>query len=100
MSLLDDFMYVSEEKKMTIIQSYSGKECNMYDFFDSKTNRKLGYVNEFFYSPIDNEKLDHTVYELYYDNENITNNHSDDDFTSSTVYDDLEELLEDLDYCL
>jgi len=96
MSLLSEFKSVSEENKLTIIQSYSSKECNMYDFFNSKTNRKVLYVNEYFYSPIDNEKLDHTVYELYYDNENVTSNHADDDFLGSNVYDDLEDFLEDI----
>ena len=95
MSLLNEFKYVSEEYRLTVIQSYSSNECNEYEFFDSN-NRKVLYVNEFFYSPIDNEKLDHTVYELYYDNENTTNNHDDDDFLSSNVYDDLEDFLEDL----
>tara|TARA_R110000868_G_scaffold89255_2_gene248526 strand:- start:92 stop:391 length:300 start_codon:yes stop_codon:yes gene_type:complete len=95
MSLLSEFKYVSEEYRLTVIQSYSGVECNEYEFFDSN-NRKVLYVNEYFVSPIDNEKLDHTVYELYYDNENTTNNHADDDFLGSNVYDDLDEFLEDL----
>ena len=94
MSLLNEFKYVSEEYRLTVIQSYSSNECNEYEFFDSN-NRKVLYVNEYFVSP-DNEKLDSPVYELYYDNENTTNNHNDDDFLSSNVYDDLEYFLEDL----
>jgi len=94
--LLNELKSVAKDNQLTIIQSYSSVECNEYEFFDSN-NRKVLYVNEYFNSPIDNSKLDNTVYELYYDNENESNNHEDDDFCGSNVYDDLEYFLEDLD---
>jgi len=81
-----------ESQNIKVIQSFESEECNEYEFFD-KNNRKFLYINEYFYSPIDNEKLDHTVYELYYDNDNMTNNHENDDFLGSSVYDDLEYFL-------
>ena len=80
---------------LTVKQSFSSNECNEYEFFDSN-NRKVLYVNEYFNSPIDNTVLENTVYELYYDNENESNNHDDDDFLSSNVYDDIEYFLSDL----
>jgi hypothetical protein len=93
--LLSELKSISECYNVTVIQSFSSDECNEYEFFNSD-NRKILYVNEYFNSPIDNTVLDNTVYELYYDNENMTNNHEDDDFLGSNVYDDIEELLSDV----
>jgi hypothetical protein len=93
--LLNELKSISKCYNVTVIQSFSSDECNEYEFFNSD-NRKVLYVNEYFNSPIDNSKLDNTVYELYYDNENMTNNHEDDDFCGSNVYDDIEELLSDV----
>ena len=88
-------MLLNELKSISVLsvnQSFSSDECNEYEFFNSD-NRKICYIVEYFNSPIDNSKLDYTVYELYYDNENMTNNHEDDDFLASYVFDDKSELL-------
>jgi hypothetical protein len=95
MNLLKEMQSMFESANKTVKQSFESKECNEYEIFDSN-NVKICYVVEYFYSPIDNEKLDHTVYEFYTVNLNETSNYEDDDFIESYVYDDVEFLLKDL----
>ena len=99
MTLFEELTALSAENDITVTQSYSSKEVNEYEFFDSN-KRKILYVNEYFIHPIDNTVLDHTVYELYYDNSNEFNDYDNDDFTGSNVYDDIEEFLPDLELYL
>ena len=97
---LNELTSIASDYDVTVKQSFESKECNEYEFFD-KFNRKICYVIEHFYSPCDffqNEpiKLEHTVYEIYYDNENDTSNHDDDDFTSCDIHDDVDFLYSQL----
>ena len=97
---INELTSIASDYDVTVKQSFESKECNEYEFFNSN-NVKICYVIEHFYSPCDffqNEpiKLDHTVYEIYYDNENNTSNHDDDDFTSSELHDDVEFLYSQL----
>jgi hypothetical protein len=95
MTLLNQLKSISEDNQISIIQSYSAVECNEYEFFDNN-NRKIAYIVEYFNNPIDNTKLDYPVYELYYNNDNATNNHDNDDFLASNEYDDVDFLLKDI----
>jgi len=93
---LNELTSIANDYDVTVKQSFESVECNEYEFFD-KFNRKVCYVIEFFYSPCDNkEKLENTAYEIYYDNENNTSNHDDDDFTSCDIHDDVEFLYSQL----
>jgi hypothetical protein len=73
---------------MKVIQTYSSEECNSFDVFNSD-NVLVAYYNEYFRSPIDNEKLDHVVIECYYDFEDVNDSSSS---TSIDVFDDFEEF--------
>ena len=95
MTLFEEMTELSVSNGITVTQSYSSKECNEYEFFD-EFKRKVLYVNEYFIHPIDNTVLEHTVYELYYDNSNEFNDYDNDDFTGSNIYDDIEDFLPDL----
>jgi hypothetical protein len=83
------------ENEYIVTQSHSADDCNEYEFFD-KNRVKMCYIIEFFENPITNEKLDHTVFELYCENENTTSDSEDDDFIASFVYDDFDDLENDL----
>ena len=97
---INEITSISIDYDVTVKQSYESKECNEYEFYD-KFNRKICYVIEHFYSPCDffqNEpiKLENTVYEIYYDNDNNTSIHEDDDFTSCDTHDDVDFLYSQL----
>ena len=68
---------------MTIktIQSFTSKECNEFEIF--KNDIKIAYYIEYYNNP--------TVYEIYYD-------YSEDEFESSNIYDDKNEMLKFIEY--
>lgn len=73
---------------MKVIQTYSSEECNEFDVYNDN-NVKVAYYIEYFCSPIDATKLDHVVYECYYDFEDVNDITSS---TSSYVFDDFEDF--------
>ena len=73
-------------KNITFEQSYASRYCNEYDILDN--GKLIGYYIEHFHHPLTEEKLDNTVYEIYYDYD-VEN----DDYTSSAIADTLEEAL-------
>ena len=50
---------------ITFEQSYASRYCNEYDILDN--GKLIGYYIEHFHHPLTEEKLDNTVYEIYYD---------------------------------
>ena len=73
-------------KNITFEQSYASRYCNEYDILDN--GKLIGYYIEHFHHPLTEEKLDNTVYEIYYDYDA-----ENDDYTSSAIADTLEEAL-------
>jgi hypothetical protein len=50
---------------ITSVKSFSSVECNEFDLFNDEGIR-IGYYIEHFVNPETSEKLDDTVYEVYY----------------------------------
>ena len=68
-------------------QSYASRQCNEYDI--TKNKEYIGYYVEHFVNPITKEKLDNTVFEMYYD-------YDGNDYNSSIIADSLDECLDEL----
>lgn len=80
---------------MTITQTFSSIQCNEYDVFN-EFDEKVAYYSQYFVHPYTLEKLENAVYEIYYDY-----NETDDDYTSSCLtedFDDVQEIIDDLAY--
>ena len=75
---------------MNIIKTYTSAECNVFDVFIN--DNIVAYYYEHFVNPETGEKLENTVYEIYYD----VNDRS---FDSSLVTEDFEEI-EDVLNCI
>ena len=67
------------------ILTYSDNNCKEYDIIQNDT--KIAYYIEHYNHPLDNTKLDNTVYEIYYDFDG-------EEYIASAVCDTLEEALE------
>ena len=70
---------------MKFIKTYQDKNCKEFDIFVN--NEKVAYYIEHIHHPITEEKLENTVFEIYY-------NFDDEEFTASAICDTLEEALE------
>ena len=66
--------------------TYSDINCKEYDLFVN--DEKIGYYIEYYTHPIENTKLDNTVYEIYYNYDAEY-----EEFLASAVCDTLEEAL-------
>ena len=72
---------------MKFIKTYEDNNCKEFDIFDN--DEKIAYYIEHYNHPITEEKLDNTVFEMYYN--------YDEEFEeclSSVICDSLEECLE------
>ncbi len=75
-------------------QTYSSNECNEYNIIID--NIVVAYYIEHFKNPNDDTILDNPIFEIYYNFNNET-----EEFESSLVteyYDDLQSIIEDLQY--
>ena len=75
---------------MKVIQSYSSPECNTYDVIINDV--VVAYYYDHFINPETNEKLNTSVFEIYYD-------YNEGDYESSLLtenYKDIEYILENL----
>jgi hypothetical protein len=75
---------------MKIVQSYSSPECNTYDVIINDI--VVAYYYEHFINPETNEKLNTSVFEIYYD-------YDEGDYESSLLtenYKDIEYIIENL----
>jgi len=75
---------------MKIVQTYSSAEANTFDVIVNDT--VIAYYYEHFVNPETNEKLNTSVFELYYDC-------NDGDYDSSILtedFDEIESILESL----
>ena len=70
---------------MKFVKTFEDKNCKEFDIFVN--NEKIAYYIEHYNHPITEEKLENTVFEIYY-------NFDDEEFTSSAICDTLEEALE------
>ena len=70
---------------MQFKMTYSDNNCKEFDIIQNDT--KIAYYIEHYNHPLTNEKLDNTVFEIYY-------NFDDEEFTASAICDSLEEALE------
>ena len=76
------------EKIMKIVQTYTSPEVNTFDVIIN--DNVVAYYYEHFVNPETNEKLNTSVFEIYYDKD-------EDDYNSSILsedFDDIEEILE------
>ena len=70
---------------MKFIKTYSDNNCSEFDIIQN--NNKVAYYIEHYNHPLTNEKLDNTVFEIYYDFDG-------EEYIASAVCDTLEEALE------
>ena len=75
---------------MKVVQSYSSKECNEFEIVVNDI--AIAYYIEHFKHPINANVLEKPMYEIYYDY-----NEDDDDYTSSIVTDNYNELQDVID---
>ena len=68
------------------ILTYSDNNCKEFDIIQNDT--KIAYYIEHYNHPLDNTKLDNTVFEIYYDYDA-----DNEEFIASAVCDTLEEAL-------
>ena len=66
------------------VLTYSDNNCKEYDIIQNDT--KIAYYIEHYNHPLTEEKLDNTVYEIYY-------NYDGEEYIASAVCDTLEEAL-------
>ena len=72
---------------MKIVKTYEDKNCKEFDIFVNDV--KVSYYIEHYNNPITEEKLDNTVFEMYYNYDEEF-----EEFLSSVICDSLEECLE------
>jgi hypothetical protein len=65
-----------------LVEQYDN-ECIEFKIMRKSNNKQVSYFYIHTNDVITNEKLDNTVYEIYYDNDN-----EDDDFLASYIFDD------------
>ena len=70
---------------MKFVKTYEDNNCKEFDIFDN--DEKIAYYIEHYNHPITEEKLENTVFEIYY-------NFDNEEFTASAICDTLEEALE------
>ena len=70
---------------MKFVKTYEDNNCKEFDIIIN--NEKVAYYIEHYNNPLTEEKLDNTVFEIYY-------NYDDFEFTASAICDTLEEALE------
>jgi hypothetical protein len=70
---------------MQFKMTYSDNNCKEFDIIQN--DEKIAYYVEHYNHPLDNTKLENTVYELYYDFDG-------EEYTCSIVADTLNEALE------
>ena len=78
----------NESENMKVIQTYTSPEANTFDVIIN--DNVVAYYYEHFVNPETNEKLNTSVFEIYYDKD-------EDDYNSSLLsddFDDIEEILE------
>jgi len=76
---------------LSIVLFDSSSDYKTYNVVDSN-NTIIAYYYEYYVNPETNEKLDNTVYEIYYDYDDET-----EDYLTSTLTDDYDDILEVID---
>jgi hypothetical protein len=80
---------------MKVVETYSSPEYNSFDVFNCN-NVLVAYYYEYFRSPIDNELLDHVIFECYYDFDDVNDSSSSTSIDVFDEYEDLRTTLEDI----
>lgn len=70
---------------MQIKQTYKSEECNTFDVYHK--NRHIAYFYEHFHHVITNEKLERTIFEIYY-------NREEGEFVASMISENFSDILE------
>ena len=73
--------------RIELVEQYDN-ECIEFNIMRKSNNKQVSYFYIHTNDVITNEKLDNTVYEIYYDNDD----NEDDDFCASYIFDDFEEF--------
>ena len=73
--------------RIELVEQYDN-ECIEFNIMRKSNNKQVSYFYIHTHDVITNEKLDNTVYEIYYDNDDD----EDDDFCASYIFDDFEEF--------
>ncbi len=68
--------------RIELVEQYDN-ECIEFNIMRKSNNKQVSYFYIHTNDVITNEKLDNTVYEIYYDNED-----NEDDFIASYIFDD------------
>ena len=76
-----------QETKCKVIQSYSSAECNEFEIFSN--DEKISYFVEHFVNPETNERLENTVFEVYYDYDSEF-----DECLASMIFDEFDDFAE------
>ena len=76
---------------LSVVLFDSSSDYKTYNVVDSN-NTIIAYFYEYYVNPETNEKLDNTVYEIYYDYDDET-----EDYLTSTLTDDYDDILEVID---
>jgi hypothetical protein len=78
-------MLESNSKFSIILVEQYDNECIEFKIMRKSNNKQVSYFYIHTNDVISNEKLDNTVYEIYYDNDD-----NDDDFCASYIFDDFD----------
>jgi len=70
--------------RIELVEQYDN-ECIEFKIMRKSNNKQVSYFYIHTNDVITNEKLDNTVYEIYYDNED-----NEDDFCASYIFDDFD----------
>jgi len=70
--------------RIELVEQYDN-ECIEFNIMRKSNNKQVSYFYIHTHDVITNEKLDNTVYEIYYDNED-----NEDDFLASYIFDDFD----------
>ena len=70
--------------RIELVEQYDN-ECIEFNIMRKSNNKQVSYFYIHTHDVITNEKLDNTVYEIYYDNED-----NEDDFIASYIFDDFD----------
>ncbi len=70
--------------RIELVEQYDN-ECIEFNIMRKSNNKQVSYFYIHTHDVITNEKLDNTVYEIYYDNDD-----NDDDFLASYIFDDFD----------
>ncbi len=71
--------------RIELVEQYDN-ECIEFKIMRKSNNKQVSYFYIHTNDVITNEKLDNTVYEIYYDNDD----NEDDDFLASYIFDDFD----------